>query len=1195
MNLFFKSYKIYLIFFLIIALKGSDLLGNSQDSIHYLYPRILKYELPNKYINTPNTSFYKSDDGVLFVGKENGVLIIDGTSNYFSAMAGPVYITSTKSGRIEYLSSNDFGVLDYTPNSGVIRKSHIHDVPSYHSSFFPYNILSQDSSIFMATSEAVFVYNQNKYSWFFYNRQACKLYKTAHSVFLDIENEGLSIWRDSIFVPVIESSVLNYGHVATIFESDSLFKILTIEGISFICDKSFANITQMKDCEIKNQNIVHLESLPNDYCLTITEGNVVFIFSEEGKLVHTPHESGFLPNSPILSVLTDEFNDIWLLYEFGLYKFEYPSNTNTLRLPESIAGKVLRTLVSDKHIYLGTADGLAIFETIENDQWIWKTSSLSPGVYINLMEKYGDVVFASGKNSLLVIEGGHISRIAEGNISCLAPSSSSSVYICREEGLIRYEKENGKWVSTIIEHSFSYAQDMLFYKDRLWVICEGNTIAFYDQENETFNELEKLDGVADQLILIDDQVFLHGGNKLWVWNEDSKSFIDPVNAELSHLLLNSEIVFNESNYLFICEDYGLSGALLHRYDLKNGTTPIFEVSSSENIDQIININENGGLLWISAEDHLTRIDLNFKSNASLNTVRIEKACRYSPDFECTIIKQNELLAFSKDAISFILDNTRFQTNPDPYFRYKFTHYQKEWSDWSQKKEIRFNGLTERKYTFLAQSRSPNGEISNTVEFQFKIKAPIYRSWYAYLIYGIVLILTIFLIIKLRLLSFRRVESRVEAEIKDKMDNLIREKEKADKLVSDMFPKGTAEELKSGGRAKSEKYELATVLFSDIQGFTKIAEEMNPEVLIDELDKFFFHFDSVVEKYNIEKIKTIGDAYMAAGGIPVKNSTNPVEVVLAGLEMQQYMNDLKKSKTDIWDLRIGIHTGPVISGVVGHKKLSYDIWGDTVNTASRMESSGEGGKVNISGMTYSLVKDYFICEYRGKLPVKYKGNIDMYFVTGLRPELSVDLQGLPNRRFFLKVQLLRMRDLEDRVFNQLLNEHPGTYHFHTRDHLHHIYDQAELICRAENISEEDTLLTLSASLLLYAGLTESYEHFENRSAEIAREILPEYLYTEKQIDAICNLILATKVPYEPQNKLEAILIDAKMEYIGRPDFSKMIKLLYLELKSNEREKSMKKLIREYVDLLKTFKYFTVAGQRLREVSGDEQIALLDTDQ
>ena len=235
-----------------------------------------------------------------------------------------------------------------------------------------------------------------------------------------------------------------------------------------------------------------------------------------------------------------------------------------------------------------------------------------------------------------------------------------------------------------------------------------------------------------------------------------------------------------------------------------------------------------------------------------------------------------------------------------------------------------------------------------------------------------------------------------------------------------------------GKATKTKYNFVTVLFSDIQGFTQIAEEMNPEVLIDELDKFFFHFDSVVEKYRIEKIKTIGDAYMCAGGIPEKNRTNPVEVILAALEMQEYMKNLKEASLiqgmKYWDIRIGIHTGTVIAGVVGHKKLSYDIWGDTVNIASRMESSGEAGKINISGATYEFVKDFFICEHRGKMPVKYKGELDMYFVKEIIPELSDD-QGFPNNRFRFKMQLIKLQDVEETVNKMFIDDAPPNLWFH----------------------------------------------------------------------------------------------------------------------------------------------------------------------
>jgi class 3 adenylate cyclase len=451
---------------------------------------------------------------------------------------------------------------------------------------------------------------------------------------------------------------------------------------------------------------------------------------------------------------------------------------------------------------------------------------------------------------------------------------------------------------------------------------------------------------------------------------------------------------------------------------------------------------------------------------------------------------------------------------------------------------------------------------------------------------------LFLFQKWRLMGFQRAESRISQRMQTKIDQMAREKARSDKLASEFLPDKTVAELKSTGRAKWDKYDRATVLFSDIQGFTRIAEEMNPESLIDELDKFFFHFDSVVEKYNIEKIKTIGDAYMAAGGIPEKNSTNPVEVVLAALEMQSYMAQLKTTRTNIWDLRIGIHTGPVIAGVVGHKKISYDIWGDTVNTASRMESSGMPGKVNISGITYGMVKDYFICEYRGKLPVKYKGNIDMYFVKGLRPELSVDLKEIPNKRFFTKLQLLRLGDIEERVFEVILKDLPESLHFHKLEHARKVYNQSFMLSRAEEIEQEERLLVRTAALMLFTGLTQSYSNFENRSAVIAREVLFHYKYSETQIDQISNLILSTKMPFHPNNKLEMIMIDARMEYIGRPDYTTQIKWLYQELRDAGAKINGQQFKNQQLELLHEFEFYTVAARRLREISGVKQMTTLE---
>ncbi len=217
-------------------------------------------------------------------------------------------------------------------------------------------------------------------------------------------------------------------------------------------------------------------------------------------------------------------------------------------------------------------------------------------------------------------------------------------------------------------------------------------------------------------------------------------------------------------------------------------------------------------------------------------------------------------------------------------------------------------------------------------------------------------------------------------------NLNQERRKSDRLLLNILPASIAEELKAKDQVEPKQYENASVLFTDFVGFTGIAEQLSPQELVGELDDCFREFDRIAKKHRLEKIKTIGDAYMAAGGIPQANDTHAVDCVSAALEIKQFMDTLKTKKQaankPFWQLRIGIHTGALVAGVIGQEKFAYDVWGDTVNTASRLESSGLAGKINISGATYEQVKDFFECEYRGKIAAKNKGEIDMYFVCGV---------------------------------------------------------------------------------------------------------------------------------------------------------------------------------------------------------------------
>ncbi len=209
-----------------------------------------------------------------------------------------------------------------------------------------------------------------------------------------------------------------------------------------------------------------------------------------------------------------------------------------------------------------------------------------------------------------------------------------------------------------------------------------------------------------------------------------------------------------------------------------------------------------------------------------------------------------------------------------------------------------------------------------------------------------------------------------------------EKDRADSLLMNILPEDTAKELKEHGKVVAKKYQSVTILFTDFKGFTKLAENLPPEKLVEAVDMYFSEFDRIIKKYNLEKIKTIGDSYMCAGGLPVYNDKHPEDMANAALDILEYVEKLKQvhSVVDVrFDIRIGMHTGPVVAGIVGQNKFSYDIWGDSVNIASRMESSCEAGKINVSENTYQLIKDKFDFEKRGELPVKNRGKIGMYYM------------------------------------------------------------------------------------------------------------------------------------------------------------------------------------------------------------------------
>ena len=520
-------------------------------------------------------------------------------------------------------------------------------------------------------------------------------------------------------------------------------------------------------------------------------------------------------------------------------------------------------------------------------------------------------------------------------------------------------------------------------------------------------------------------------------------------------------------------------------------------------------------------------------------------------------------------------------------------------------QISYSNLAPGEYTFKVRASNNDGVWSDWEKIHIVIQSPFWQKWrfIALIIASSILVFWGFYLLRLRAIKRQKrrlaflVEKRTKTVTKQKEQiekqkiYIEKEKNKAEELLLNILPAETAEELKNKGKARTRQYRMATVLFTDIKGFSKITETMKPVDLVKSLDNLFREFDKIIEKHQIEKIKTIGDAYMAAGGVPLRDKENPINCVLAALEIQQFMKKMKEESIakgeGYWELRIGIHTGDVIAGVIGSKRIAYDIWGNTVNIAQRMESGCDPWRVNISESTHEYVSPYFVCSNRGKIPTKNTGEISMYYVDRIKPHLSKDKDGfVPNKKFLEYVNLhiyssINYKKAERHIMKILREKLSPNLHYHGIHHTLDVVESVERIAIMEGVLDEDIFVLKSAATYHDAGFVEKYDSNEVVGASMAAEILPKYGYTDQQIKQVWALIYATIIPHKPNDHLEQIICDADLDYLGRDDFHQISDTLRRELRDHGKINSDRLWDEIQVKFLTQHKYFTKSAKKLRE--------------
>jgi class 3 adenylate cyclase len=337
----------------------------------------------------------------------------------------------------------------------------------------------------------------------------------------------------------------------------------------------------------------------------------------------------------------------------------------------------------------------------------------------------------------------------------------------------------------------------------------------------------------------------------------------------------------------------------------------------------------------------------------------------------------------------------------------------DWTPWSRETKRDYTHLPEGTYKFHVRARTPHGTVAEDASVAFGVLPPWYRTWWAYSTYIVLGAFGIWGIVGLRTRQLRQDKRRLEgiveertAEVVKQRDEIQVEQEKSQSLLLNILPAKVAEELKTTGAVQPMAFDDVTVCFTDFVGFTVSSEKMAPGNLVDALNEYFTRFDEIVARYGLEKLKTIGDSYMFASGLPAARASHAVDAVLAALEMVEVVRELgARAYGTGWDIRVGLHSGPVVAGVVGTKKFAFDIWGNTVNFAARMESSGVPGKVNVSERTWRLTRGLIECESRGHVKIKEGRELPMFLAHGpagdarefgekYREEFGVELRGFP---------------------------------------------------------------------------------------------------------------------------------------------------------------------------------------------------------
>ncbi|MFK8037552.1 MAG: adenylate/guanylate cyclase domain-containing protein [Crocinitomicaceae bacterium] len=877
----------------------------------------------------------------------------------------------------------------------------------------------------------------------------------------------------------------------------------------------------------------------------------------------------------LMSIYPESPNKIWLGYDDGLFVLEINSSADykftKIEFIENSIDQDIRVYqikpYKDNKIWIGSRTGLSLLDKNDLTYTFYHPSNLSNSIGDGAIKViYKDIV---GHYWFVTTNDGLFKMVEEDGKNIFTPFATNNI-----------NTTTNAHITSILQTDSS----------SLWIGTYGEGLKYLNLEKGTITSYTESNGLANNVI--------YG------------------------------LLADEAKNIWMSTNMGLSNFITETKSFDNYTTNDGLPSNEFNTNAFFKSSDKS--IYFGGIKGYTRfktqsITLNpIKPQVIISDITVHNKRKTKAQKEIISHNYNDTLVielpYYQNDITIEFFSSHYSNPEKNTFKYMLEGYDTEYTFLENENKVNYMNLPDNNYTFIVYSKNPDGIWSDSpARVKIKITPPFWLTWWFIILCIIMFIVVVFYIYQIRVAQIRNQKVKLELEVvkrtrriseqnkqiieqntqveiqKEKIEQqkelIQKEKEKVEGILLNILPEGTAAELISKGKSKARYYKRVTVMFTDFVGFSKIAENMKPQDLVRQLDSYFTNFDKIISRFDLEKIKTIGDAYMCAGGVPIRNKSNAIEVVLAALAIQEFMlnynTEQEKKGKESWNIRIGINTGEVTAGVIGSKRFAYDIWGSTVNQAQRMEMHGEPNTVNVSGNTYEIIAPYFLCNYRGKIQTKHNGTLDMYFVEGIKPELSINAEcKKPNKKFWQIVDLhiyssINYMKAERHIMRVLEENLSSKLYYHSINHTKDVTEAAERIALMEGITDEDLFLLKSAASYHDAGFVEKYNQNEEIGMRMARDTLPKYGYTQAQIDVIDGLIKATEIPQSPKTLLEQIMCDADLDYLGRDDFHEVADLLRKELREHGHINSDRLWDEIQVKFLTQHTYFTKSAISTRQ--------------